>query len=97
MSIENYIALNELCVHYEIEMSFFTSLNEIGLIEITTIESSHCIDREHIHAVEKMIRLHKDLDVNLEGIDTIFNLLDKIDELQADLLETKNRLRLYED
>jgi len=97
MSIEKYIVLNELCLHYKIEMSFFTSLNELGLIEIRNVESLHCIDREHIHTVEKMIRLHKDLDINLEGIDTIFNLLQKIDQLQAELIETKNRLRLYED
>lgn len=97
MKIENYIAINELCNHYEIDISFFTNLNEIGLIEITTIESSFWIDREKIHTVEKMIRLHKDLDINLEGIDTIFNLLDKIEELQRDLNEAKNRLKLYEE
>jgi hypothetical protein len=97
MKIENYIAINELCNHYEIDISFFTNLNEIGLIEITKIESSFWIDREKIHTVEKMIRLHRDLDINLEGIDTIFNLLDKIDQLQTELIETKNRLRLYED
>lgn len=97
MSMEQYIALNELCLHYEIELSFFTSLNEIGLIEITTIESIECIDCERIDSIEKMIRLHQDLNINLEGIDTIFNLLEKIDVLQNELIETKNRLRLYED
>lgn len=97
MSMEKYIALNELCLHYEIEMSFFTNLSEIGLIEIRTVESLDCIDREHVHSIEKMIRLYQDLNINLEGIDTIFNLLEKIDKLQAELTETKNRLRLYED
>lgn len=96
MNMEQYIALNELCLHYEIELSFFTSLSEIGLIEITTIESIDCIDCDHIDSIEKMIRLHQDLNINLEGIDTIFNLLSKIDELQNELIETKNRLRLYE-
>ena len=97
MNMEQYIALNELCLHYEIELSFFTSLSEIGLIEIRSVESIDCIHCDHIHSIEKMIRLHQDLNINIEGIDTIFNLLNKIDELQSELIETKNRLRLYED
>lgn len=97
MNLENYIAINDLCAHYEIETSFFTSLSEIGLIEIRTVESHYFLDVENVQTVEKMIRLYKDLNINLEGIDTIFNLLEKIDTLQNELNDTKNRLRLYED
>jgi hypothetical protein len=43
-----------------------------------------------------MIRIHKELDINTEGIDVVFNLLQKIDTLQNELISTKNRLRLYE-
>ncbi len=43
-----------------------------------------------------MIRMHHDLEVNPEGIDVVFNLLQKIERLQKDLNTTKNRLRLYE-
>lgn len=97
MSIEKYIPLNELCAHYEVEIIFFTRLNEIGLIEIQTIEESLCIHQDKINDVEKMIRLHHELDLNFEGIDTVLNLLDKINDLQNELITTKNRLRLYED
>jgi hypothetical protein len=43
-----------------------------------------------------MIRMHQELDVNIEGIDVVFNLLQKIDGLQNELTALKNRLRLYE-
>jgi hypothetical protein len=43
-----------------------------------------------------MIRLHHELEINLEGIDTIFNLLRKIDGLKNELANTKNRLKFYE-
>ena len=97
MSIEKFIPLNELCTHYKVEMSFFTRLNEIGLIEIKTTEESFYIHQDKINDIEKMIRLHRELDINFEGIDTVLNLLDKISDLQNELIATKNRLRLYED
>ena len=80
MNMENLIPIPILCAHYEVEMSFFTNLNEMGLLEIKTIETSQYIDS----------------DVNIEGIDIVFNLLQKIDMLQNELTALKNRLRLYE-
>ena len=35
--------------------------------------------------------------VKREGIDIVFNLLQKIEHLQKELVTTKNRLRLYEN
>jgi hypothetical protein len=43
-----------------------------------------------------MMRLHFELDINIEGIDAISNLLQQIDNLQKELISTKNKLRLYE-
>tara|TARA_R110002124_G_scaffold46919_3_gene140258 strand:+ start:3163 stop:3456 length:294 start_codon:yes stop_codon:yes gene_type:complete len=97
MSLENFIPLNQLCTHYRVEMSFFTNLNEFGLIEIITIEQSLFVHKDKASDIEKIIRIHNELDINLEGIDTIFNLLEKIKKLQSELITTKNRLRLYED
>ena len=96
MKEENLIPLQQLCRHYMVEMSFFDRLNEYGLIEIRSIKKSPCIHPDKIHDLEKMIRLHQELDINFEGIDTIFNLLEKIEALQTELMALKNRLRLYE-
>jgi hypothetical protein len=41
--------------------------------------------------------MHHELDINIEGIDTIFNLLKKIETLQEELIITKNKLKLYEE
>ena len=93
---ENYIPLDTLCVHYQIEMSFFLNLNEIGLLEIKTVEKSPCIREEGIAELERIIRIYHDLDVNMEGIDIVFNLLHKIDALHSEVGALKSRLGLYE-
>lgn len=97
MNIKNFIPLSQLCTVYKVEMSFFTKMNEFGLIEIVTIEQSYFVHKDKTSDIEKMIRMHQEMDINLEGIETIFNLLEKIKALQAELVTTKNRLRMYED
>jgi hypothetical protein len=93
---ENLVPISTLCVHYEVEMSFFSELNEYGLIEIDKQEQTECIRVERIPEIEKMIRIHRDLRVNMEGIDVVWNLLQKMDELQNELTAMRSRLRLYE-
>ncbi|MES2629381.1 MAG: chaperone modulator CbpM [Bacteroidota bacterium] len=46
--------------------------------------------------VERMVNLHHELGVNSEGIDVIFNLLDRVERLQDELRTMRNRLGLYE-
>lgn len=96
MNAKRLIPIKTLCKHYKVETSFFTGLKDHGLIEITTIEQSNCIHEDHMHTIEKIIRLHQDLHLNFEGIDTVFNLLNRIEALQSELQSVKNRLGLYE-
>jgi hypothetical protein len=96
MKTENLILLKNLCSNYQVELSFFTHLSEIGLIEIEIIEQSPYIRENQIKDLERMIRMHHELEVNPEGIDVVFNLLQKIERLEKDLIATKNRLKLYE-
>ncbi|RAJ19118.1 MerR-like DNA binding protein [Gelidibacter algens] len=97
MTTEIYIPIKTLCSHYKVETSFFQGLNEYGLIEITSVEQSPCVHKNNIKGLEAMIRLHHDLDINFEGIDTVLNLLEKINDLQEELVATKNRLRIFEE
>lgn len=92
MSTKKFILLNNLCAHYNVEMSFFNSLNEFGLIEIILVEESQYIHHNKITDIEKMIRIHQELNVNIEGIDVVLNLLEKIEKLQNELIITKNKL-----
>lgn len=97
MAAKNLIQIQTLCSHYNLEFSFFEDLNKIGLIEIEIVEQNKFIHQKQIGDLEKMIRLHNELHVNLEGIDVVFNLLEKERQLHNQLNALKNRLRLYEN
>ena len=96
MKTENLIALDEFCVSHNIEVSFISSLHQTGLIEITTIEQTGFIDAGQLPQVEKFIRFYYELDINIEGIETISHMLDRIRSMQEEIIALRNRLRLYE-
>ncbi len=94
--IDDFIAVNEFCVNHNIEISFLDLLQQNGLIEISTIESQYFIEKEQLPQLEKFVRFYYDLDINLEGIETITWLLQRIETLQNEITKLNNRLRFYE-
>ena len=96
MQTEYLIAIDEFCSNHQIEFSFIQSLQQNGLIEIITIKESSFIDAKYLPHLEKMVRLYYELNINLEGIDTITHMLQRIIMLQDEVVRLRNRLRLYE-
>jgi hypothetical protein len=96
MQTEYLIAVDEFCSNHNIEVSFISSLQQTGLIEITTIKETGFIDADQLQHLEKIVRFYYELGINLEGIETITHLLQQINSLQDEIIELRNRLRLYE-
>ncbi len=97
MQTTNLIPADDFCTYHKVEYSFINSLEQMGLIEVTTIEQNRFIDTERLLDLEKFVRLHYELDINLEGIEAITHLLQKIKSLQEEINLLKNRLYLYEE
>ena len=96
MENKNLLLVEQLCSHYHIEVSFISSLSEYGLIELTRVDETIYISTDQIRDIEKMIRLHFELDINMEGIDAIFHLLRKVDRLHNELKSIKDQLHFYD-
>lgn len=96
MQTDDLIPAKEFCTLYKAELSFITYLHQFGLIEITSIEETYYIPRVQLSKLEQLVRLYYDLDINLEGIDAITHLLERVKNLQSEITTLKNRLSLYE-
>jgi chaperone modulatory protein CbpM len=92
MEHEELIPAHDFCVHHNIEYSFISSLQDSGLLQITSALSTTFIQADDLHKLEKFVRLYYDLDINIEGIETINYLLEKIEHLQRELKNLKNKL-----
>src|SRR5262245_7674714 len=96
MANEELIAIHEFCASRNVEISFVQSLSESGLLETITIEETAFISGEQLPELDKLVRFHYDMDINLEGIETIYHLLKQMKTLQKELSEVRGRLNLYE-
>ncbi|HVZ98186.1 MAG TPA: chaperone modulator CbpM [Chitinophagaceae bacterium] len=92
MNYDELIPAEDFCVHHNIEYSFISSLQNSGLISVTSVKSAIYIHPEEIGKIEKFIRLHYDLDINIEGIETISYLLEKIQRMQEEIVSLRNRI-----
>lgn len=93
---QKLIAITTLCSHYEIEVSFIDALHHTGLIEVEIIEDESYLHQDQLTDLEKMIRLHHELNLNIEGIDVVFNLLEKERKLREEVAMLRKRLKIYE-
>jgi len=87
---EELIAVHEFCASRNVDISFVKSLSESGILETITIEETAFISDEQLPELDKLVRFHYDMDINLEGIETINYLLEKIEAMQEEILKLKN-------
>ncbi|HLG41267.1 MAG TPA: chaperone modulator CbpM [Chitinophagaceae bacterium] len=96
MQKEELISVHEFCSSHSLELSFVYSLQQYGLIEITTIEEVNYIPASELPQAERIARLHSELGINLEGIDAIRHLLQRVEDMQDEIRTLRNKLRIYE-
>lgn len=96
MKAETMISIREFCIHHKIELEFIHNLTHSGLIEVNAIEDELFIPIDQLSQLEKLVRFHYEMDINLPGIESISHLLNRISEMQLQILKLNNKLRVYE-
>lgn len=91
------IEVIEFCGYHNAEESFVSALKDSGLIDLVFIDGKNYIPSSQINAVEKFFRLYYELNINLEGIEAIYYLQNRMEELRHELMQLQNRLRFYEE
>lgn len=96
MQTEEMILLEEFCMHHQIEISFVRSLQQSGLIEVVQTGEKLCVPSDQLPEMEKMARLYYEMDINMEGIETISYLLSRMHGMQEEIIQLHNKLQVYE-
>lgn len=90
------ILVTDFCKSYEISYTFITGLRDAGLVEVVAEQEQEYIRAEQLSQLEKLVRLHNELDINPEGVEAIAHLLQRMDEMQQRIRLLQQRLSLYE-
>lgn len=91
------IQATDFCINHHIDISFIHMIQENGWIEIISIDEKFYIQPGQLQLLERIMRLHYELNINPEGIETAINLLERIEDLQREINILRNRLRFYEN
>jgi len=95
MAPQKLIAVKEFCSHHSISIEFVRELHKNELIELVTIKKRGYIPTKHLHDLEKMVRLYRELNINIEGIQTILHLLSRLESREQEIRKLRNRLSFY--
>ncbi|QQL50760.1 chaperone modulator CbpM [Mucilaginibacter ginkgonis] len=83
------------CSYHNVDEPFIDALAENGLIKFKVVQRKKFIPYEQLSALEKMVRMHRELDINVAGIQAMFNVLERLENLQHENLKLRNRLSFY--
>ena len=94
--MEDLIIIEEYFRHSLVEPQFIALLEENDLIHPQEIEDKQYLHPNELDNLERYARLYYDLSINIEGIDAIHHLLDRIQLLEEEMQYLRNRLQLWE-
>ncbi len=80
------ISREELVRIYNVEITFFDSLEEAGLLKTETENDIKYLMFDELSTFEKFTNWHYDLEVNLAGLEVIKHLLDQLERLREENL-----------
>ena len=96
MTDDQYISIEQFCLQNQVDHSFIHLLNERGIMEIIVLEELELIPMSKLPLLEKCMHLHYELEINIEGIEAIQHLLQKVEDMQNEIISLQNRLSFYE-
>lgn len=92
---EKRILYSECIRIYQVEESFIDSLCDLGLLRLSDAENNRFLEYNELEELEQFVRWHNEMDINVEGIEALYHMLDRVKSLQTELEQLRNELRFY--
>jgi len=92
MNENTMIPATDFCTSHQIELSVLFLLHESQLVTIEQTEQEILIPESELPRLEMFVRLHRDLEINIAGIESITHLLETIESLQKQVILLSNQL-----
>ena len=96
MENKELLPAESFCTNYDIDYNFLEVLEQHDLIEMINISEQHFLHIDALENLERLLRLHYDLNINIEGIEAIDNLLLRVKDQQEEINYLKSKLKVYE-
>lgn len=97
MEKSTHIYIEEFCTHHNIEISLVHRLVEFEILTLEQKEEKEMISLRELPKLEKMVRLHQELEINPEGLQAIDHLLNQVSNLQKEITMLRRKLTRFEN
>ena len=88
--MKKYVTIKELAAFHHIEEAYIMEFVQTGIIPAHKRKSVMHIHLEDVSELERAIRLHRDLQVNLHGVEIICRLRNRIIRLEEEMAVLKD-------
>lgn len=85
MNKPDSISVEQCSLIYQVEVSFIQSLETHGLIEVRQVGDQRYISYDQLGELEKFMHFFYELQINMEGLETISHLLQRVRHLQGEI------------
>ena len=89
------VIVSEYCQKCHIDPSFIILLEEGGLIDINITDGERYLFSSQLRDLEQYTRMYYDLSINIEGIDAIHHLLERMEIMRREISSLRNQLIVF--
>jgi MerR family transcriptional regulator/heat shock protein HspR len=94
---QGLLSLDDLAKATSLHPKRVETIVEFGLLEPTpSTWSGPLFDRSSVERLKRIVRLRRDLGINLEGIAAVLHMRERIESLQRELEYLRGQLRLVD-
>ncbi|SHG64154.1 MerR HTH family regulatory protein [Chryseobacterium oranimense] len=91
------ISREELVKIYNVEITFFDELVDVGLLNVETENEIRYLLYDDLPVFERFTNWHYDLEINLPGLEVINDMLLRIKSLKKENRDLMNKLSAIND
>ncbi len=96
MEQQEWIPADTICTYYQVDVSLIRTIGDYGLIEVNSADNRLSVPVSGLGELERILRMHRELDINMEGIEAISHMLHRLKELQQEVGILRHKLSVYE-
>lgn len=96
METHQLIKFEDVCLHHNLDNGFITQIKEFEIIKFIIKDNILFIAITDMPVIERVIRLHYDLNINMEGIEVIQQMRNRIESLQKTVQQLQNQLAIHQ-
>ncbi len=89
------IIIKDYCDKCHIDPQFIVELENDGLIKIHEVDAQRYISIDQLAELECYQHLYYDLEINVNGIDAIHHMLERIESMQKEISMLKTQLSFF--